>query len=128
MSKHIYNMVSIINNGQSVKKPFVLQLKKKSCEKILNVLWDEGFILGYKIQKKNPNFIKIFLKYQKGVPSISKFKMLSKPSLRVYYSAKQLWKLKDGDGLLILSTNKGFMTSSSCKKYILGGEPFITIK
>ncbi len=121
-------MVSTINNGQSVKKTFVLQLKKNLCKKILNVLWDEGFILGYKVSKTNTNFIKIFLKYQNGTPVINKLKILSKPSLRVYYSVKQLWKLDSRNGLIILSTTKGFFTSMDCKKKNLGGEPFILVK
>ena len=54
-------MVSTINNGQLAKKSFVIQSSKTSSKKILNVLWDEGFILGYKILKTNPNKIKIFL-------------------------------------------------------------------
>ena len=128
MSKHISNMISIINNGQLSKKSFVLQQKKNACESILNVLWDEGFILGYKISNNNLNTIKIFLKYQNGSPTICSLKMLSKPSLRIYYSVKQLWKLDSSKGFLILSTNKGFMTSNDCKQQVLGGEPIILIK
>jgi len=128
MNNHISNMISAINNGQLAKKSFVLLPKKKACQNILNVLWDEGFILGYKIPKNSPNTLKIFLKYQNGSPVINLIKRLSKPSLRVYYSVKQLWKMDSSKGLVILSTNKGFMTNIDCKKFLLGGEPFIIIK
>lgn len=121
-------MIATINNGQLVKKSFVLQSNKKACQGILNVLWDEGFILGYKISKNNLDTIKIFLKYKNGLPAICLMKMLSKPSLRVYYSVKQLWKLDSSKGLIILSTNKGFMSSNDCKKFFLGGEPVILVK
>ena len=121
-------MVSIINNGHLAKKSFVMLVKKKSCEKILNILWDEGFILGYKLSSKNPNKLKIFLKYQNGNPVIKLIKTISKPRLRIYYSVKNLWKLDPSIGLLVLSTNKGFMSSLQCKKQIVGGEPFILIK
>ena len=121
-------MVSIINNGHLAKKSFVMLVKKKSCEKILNILWDEGFILGYKFSSKNPNKLKIFLKYQNGNPVIKLIKTISKPRLRIYYSVKNLWKLDPSIGLLILSTNKGFMSSFQCKKQVVGGEPFILIK
>jgi len=121
-------MVSTISNGQLAKKAFVFQSKKKACESILNVLWDEGFILGYKTSKTSPNTLKIFLKYQNGNPVISLIKMVSKPSLRVYYSIKQLWKLDSSKGLIILSTNKGFMSNVECKKKTLGGEPFLIVK
>ena len=128
MSKHIYNMIATINNGQLAKKSFVLQSKKKACEGILNVLWNEGFILGYKNLKNDSNTIKIFLKYQNGIPVIYLIKVLSKPSLKFYYSAKQLWKFDSSKGVIILSTNKGFMSSSECKKKNLGGEPFVLVK
>lgn len=128
MSKHISNMISTINNGQLAKKAFVLLPKQKVCENILNVLWNEGFILGYRISKTNIKIIKIYLKYQNGTSSIAVLKMLSKPSLKLYYSVKQLWKIDSSKGLIIMSTNKGFMTSIECKKQILGGEPVILIK
>lgn len=118
-------MISTISNGQLAKKSFVTQSSKKSSKKILNVLWDEGFILGY---KEYSNYLKIYLKYQNGLPVITLIKILSKPSLRIYYSVKQLWKLNSNNGLIILSTNKGFMTDQDCKKKKIGGEPFIIIK
>ena len=121
-------MISKINNGQLAQKTFILQLKKRVCVKILNVLWDEGFILGYKVPKKNNKFIKIFLKYQKGSPVTKSLKVVSKPSLKIYYSAKQLWKLDSKNILIILSTSKGFLTNTNCKKLFLGGEPVILIK
>ena len=107
MSKHISNMISTINNGQLAKKAFVLIPKQKVCENILNVLWNEGFILGYRISKTNIKIIKIYLKYQNGISSIAVLKMLSKPSLKLYYSVKQLWKIDSSKGLIIMSTNKG---------------------
>lgn len=118
-------MVSTINNGQLAKKSFVIQSSKTSSKKILNVLWDEGFILGY---KESFNSLKIYLKYQNGLPVITLIKVISKPSLRVYYSVKQLWKIKSNNGLIILSTNKGFMSDIECKQKNLGGEPCIIIK
>lgn len=54
--------------------------------------------------------------------------MISKPSLRIYYSVKQLWKLDPSQGTIILSTNKGIMSINQCKKLKIGGEPFIIIK
>lgn len=125
MNNHICSMVSTINNGQLAKKSFVIQSSKTSSKKILNVLWDEGFILGY---KESFNSLKIYLKYQNGLPVITLIKVISKPSLRVYYSVKQLWKIKSNNGLIILSTNKGFMSDIECKQKNLGGEPCIIIK
>ena len=125
MNQHICNLISTISNGQLSKKSFVIQRSKKSSKKILNILWDEGFILGY---KESFNSLKIYLKYQKGLPVITLIKIISKPSLRVYYSVNQLWKLSSENGLIILSTNKGFISDKKRKKKKKGGEPFIIVK
>lgn len=121
-------MIASIKNGQLARKSYICQTKKKLCESILNVLWDEGFISGYKVSESHPNVLKIFLKYKNGKPTINVFKMISKPSLRIYYSVKQLWKLDPSQGTIILSTNKGIMSINQCKKLKIGGEPFIIIK
>jgi|TARA_B110000967_G_C18901297_1_gene575455 small subunit ribosomal protein S8 len=128
MKNHLYNMIASIKNGQSAKKAYINQIRKKTCESVLNVLWDEGFISGYKTSKSNPNVLKIFLKYKSKKPVINSIKVLSKPSLRIYYSLKQLWKLDSSKGVIIISTNKGFMSLNDCKQQKLGGEPFIIVK
>ena len=63
MKNILYNMFSNIQNGQMVRKKIIFQKRKKVCESFLNVLWNEGFISGYSIEKNN--LLKIFLKYQK---------------------------------------------------------------
>jgi hypothetical protein len=40
---------------------FYFANKKKICESF-KILWDEGFILGYKIDSENSDKIKIFFK------------------------------------------------------------------
>jgi small subunit ribosomal protein S8 len=128
MKNHLFNMVASINNGQLAKKAFITQRRKKICESVLNILWDEGFISGYKVSKADPNVLKIFLKYKNGTPAINLMKTLSKPSLRIYYSLKQLWKMNGSEGLLVVSTSKGLMSLNDCKKYKLGGEPLFILK
>ena len=117
-------MVANIKNGQLSKKAYIYHKKTLLCQSVLNVIWDEGFILGYKIEQKK---LKIFLKYKNMKPSINSIKIISKPGLKVYYSTKQLWKIDSSKGLVILSTNKGFKSLNECKKHNLGGEPVFII-
>jgi small subunit ribosomal protein S8 len=86
-------------------------------------LWDEGYILGYTLI--SPAKLKIFLKYKSGKSVIKNIQIISKPSLRVYYSVKKLKKL---DIFLILTINKGFITIDECKKLNIGGEPIIKVQ
>lgn len=121
-------MFANIKNGQISKKSFILQQKKKICAAFLNILWNEGFILGYQISGTDLKLLKIFLKYKNGKPVINSLKLITKPGHRTYYSSKQLWKIKPGKGTIVISTNKGLMTLDECKKSNLGGEPYIIIK
>jgi len=127
MKNYFWKMFSNIKNGQLAKRSFVYQKRKKICESFLKVLWDEGFILGYKISSINPNSLKIFLKYRNGIPVIRSIRLITKPSKRVYYSLKQVWKFDSGKTCVILSTNKGLKTITECKKLRLGGEPFLIV-
>ena len=119
-------MFANIQNGQRAKQDFVLLKRKKICEAFLKILWDEGFILGYTTDINN-NKTKILLKYKNNQPVISSIKFISKPSRRIYCSAKELWKFKSSQQLTILSTNKGLKTFTNCKKLNIGGELFVTI-
>lgn len=127
-------MISALRNGQLAKRHSIILTYQKTCEKILEVLWNEGFILGYKnyYHQKNKNFMekvtKIFLKYRNGKPMIKVIKQITKPGQRIYYSIKQIWKINAKSSVTIISTNKGFKTVDECKKLKLGGEAFITLK
>jgi small subunit ribosomal protein S8 len=120
-------MFANIKNGQLTKRSFIYQKKKNLCESLLKILWDEGFIIGYKQSKTNKNFIKIFLKYNNKRPAINNIKLITKPSKRVFYSIKQIWKIDSNKNFIIFSTNKGLKTINSCKKLKIGGEPLIII-
>ena len=128
MKNNLWNIIASIQNGLLAKKPYIKVTRKKTIEMLLNVLWSEGFILGYKISKTNLKTVKIFLKYKNGKPVINSLKSVSKPSLRIYYSAKQLWKLNFNQGILLISTTKGFLSINECKNLKIGGEPFLIIK
>jgi len=128
MKNYLWNMFANIKNGQIAKKSVIVESKKNICESFLKVLWDEGFISGYRTFALNDNKIEIFLKYTRtGKPAINSLKCLSKPGQRLYYSAKQIWKLDSSKTFIIFSTNQGLKTINQCKKNRLGGEPFALI-
>ena len=110
------------------KKSVVTGPKKNICESLLKILWDEGFISGYRVSSQNDNRLEIFLKYDKsGKPAINSLKFVSRPGQRVYYTTKQIWKIDSYKTFIIFSTNKGLKSISECKKHRIGGEPLIVI-
>jgi len=121
-------MLNSIKNGQLAKKDIIVQKRKKICESILKILWDEGFILGYQIIYNSTKF-KIFLKYSKtGKPIINSLKFVSKPGKRTYFNTKQVWKINSNKAFIIFSTHKGLKSLQECKKQKIGGEPLVIIK
>lgn len=121
-------MFTNIRNGQLAKRSFIYQKKKNLCEAFLKILWNEGFILGYKTSKQKKDSIKIFLKYvDHGKPIINNIQLITKPGRRIYYPVKQIWKIDASKNFIVFSTSKGLKTIDSCKKLKIGGEPFITI-
>jgi small subunit ribosomal protein S8 len=127
MKNYFYNMLANMKKGQSSKRKYLFNQRKKICESFLQILWDEGFILGYKLEPNDPNLLKIYLKYNKGKPIINSIKVISKPSRRIFYSVKQIWKIDSSKYFIIFSTNKGLKSIIECKKLKIGGEPFIII-
>lgn len=121
MKYKLWNMFANLKNGQLAKLPYIMQRKTNLCILCLNVLWDEGYILGYKIDK-NLKYIKIFLKYKNGQPVITNIICITKPSNRCYKSITQLWKIELKKELLIVSTSKGVISITDCKKHKIGGE------
>ena len=67
--------------------------------------------------------IDIRLKYEEGGrPSLTDFKLMSKPSRHMYTSYAELKPVKQGFGLGVLSTSSGIMTSKEARKKKVGGE------
>lgn len=127
--KHLlWNLSANLRNSQIAKKKFIFQPKTKLTTSLLNILWDEGFIFGYKICNSDLNLLKIFLKYKNGSPVINSLKIISKPSRQVYYSASDLWKLDVKKTLIILTTPKGLLTINECKQTKTGGKLLLIIQ
>ena len=127
MKNYFWNMIASIKNGQLAKRPFIHHKKKIISIALLQILWKEGFILGYQIPQDQTDKIKIFLKYKNNKPVITYIKLISKPSRRIYYSLKQIWKINYTEACIIFSTNKGLKTLQDCKKLYIGGEPMMLI-
>ena len=124
LSDPIGDMIARIKNAQ-VRNHKKLELPSSNFKvKIADVLKNEGFIIDYKINKKESNKadLMINLKYNAGSPVISTIERISKPGRRIFSSAESLPKINNGLGIAIISTPKGVMTDIDARKQKLGGE------
>ena len=124
LSDPIGDMIARIKNAQ-VRNHKKLELPSSNFKvKIAEVLKNEGFIIDYKVNKKESNKadLMINLKYNAGSPVISTIERISKPGRRIFSSAQSLPKINNGLGIAIISTPKGVMTDIDARKQKLGGE------
>tara|TARA_B100000941_G_scaffold275060_1_gene236640 strand:- start:879 stop:1280 length:402 start_codon:yes stop_codon:yes gene_type:complete len=98
----------------------------KMKNEITKILFDEGYIMSYKIVeiKDNQDIIKIALKYDvlTNEPVIKKIQRISRPGLRKYSGSKNIPRILNGLGISIVSTSKGVMTGKTALKNKIGGE------
>ena len=124
LSDPIADMLTRIRNGLRVGKPMVEIKASKACEGVAVVLRDEGYIDSYdRIDDGKQGFLRVVLKYSnEGEPVISEIKRASKPGRRVYCPVKDLPVVLGGMGITVVSTSKGIMSDTSCRKENVGGE------
>ena len=124
LSDPIGDMIARIKNAQ-LRNHKKLEMPSSNFKvKIADVLKNEGFIIDYKVNKKETNKadLMINLKYNSGSPVISTIERISKPGRRIFSSAQSLPKINNGLGIAIISTPKGVMTDQDARKQKLGGE------
>ena len=123
LSDPIGDMIARIKNSslRNYKKVEIPSSKFKV--KIADVLKNEGYIIGYKIEaKEGKDKLLIDLKYSSGNPVINSIQRVSKPGRRIFSSADSLPKVSNGLGIAIISTPKGVMTDQDARKNQVGGE------
>lgn len=123
MHDPIADMIIRMKNASDMKKESVVFPYSKLKLAILDVLLKEGFVKSYgKKGKKITKFIETVLVYNDDKPKITGVDRVSKTSKRVYMKAKDIRPVKNGYGLLVLSTPKGVVTGKFAKENNLGGE------
>lgn len=125
----IADMLIKIKNGNIAYHDAITVPYSKLKEKVAECLKDNGYLSAVSKRMKK-NFPVLFLKLAYGEeskPKINDVKRISKPSKRVYFSAKEIKPVKNGYGLLVLSTPKGILTGGQARKEQVGGEVLFNI-
>ena len=120
----IADMITRIRNAQLRKLNKVSIPNSKFRAKILDVLKEEGYISDYKFltDKKNKGSLLVDLKYNNGLPVIKEISRVSKPGRRIYTRAGSIPKIKNGLGIVIVSTSMGIMSDNDARSKNIGGE------
>ena len=123
MTDPLGDMLTRIRNGQQARKDSVLTPASKLRAHVLDVLQREGYIRGYSEEVlAGQKGLRIELKYFEGQPAIQHLARVSKPGRRVYSGAKDLPRIRNGLGVVIVSTPRGVLSDAEAREHNVGGE------
>ena len=123
-SDPVADMLTKIRNAVQARHEKVDVPTSKLKLEIVKILKTEGYIKNFKkVQEENKSIIRIFLKYddQNG-PVIHGVEKISTPGRRVYSGYKDLPRVYNGYGTLIVSTSSGVTTGKKASEKMVGGE------
>ncbi|MEK9178382.1 MAG: 30S ribosomal protein S8 [Patescibacteria group bacterium] len=125
----VSDFVIRIKNAAMARRREVTLPFSKINKNVGKVLVKEGFLEDLREEKeKNRKFLKVSLKYERRIPSFSDISVVSKPSLRVYKSAKSIEGIqRRGKHTVVMSTSLGIMTGKDAQKKGVGGEVLFEI-
>jgi len=123
MSDPIADMLTRIRNAQRVEKTEVAMPSSKLKAAIAQVLTDEGYIDGFRVDANDGKpQLRIGLKYYAGRPVIERLERVSRPGLRIYRGRDEIPQVMNGLGVAIVSTSRGVMTDRRARTQGVGGE------
>ena len=122
MQDTVADMLTRIRNAQRAGKATVGMPSSKLKLSVAKVLQSEGYVADAEVSAGAKPVLTIALKYYEGKPVIEEIKRVSRPGLRIYKGKDELPRVKQGLGILIVSTNKGIMTDRAARAAGVGGE------
>ena len=124
----VSDLVARIKNGCLAKKTKISSPYSIIRESILKILKDEGYISNYtKLSTDKSHILEIHLKYLSYNSVINEIEVVSKPGRRYYCSSKNIPIVKNGLGVVLISTHRGLMTDHQARVDNIGGEVLLKI-
>lgn len=128
MHDPIADMLVNIKNAGNAGKGLALVPFSKMKESIASVLFKHGYIASYaKKGKKIAKTLEIGVLFDGKTPRIAGVARVSKPSCRTYIGVPEIRPVRNGYGLMVLSTPKGIMTGDEARRAQVGGEVLFKI-
>ncbi len=129
VSDPIADMLTKVRNAAVARHEKVDVPASKIKLEIVKILKTEGYIKNFKkISQDGKNNIRIFLKYDdSNAPVIHGIQKVSTPGRRVYSGYKDMPRVYNGYGTVIVSTSQGVTTGKKAAEKMVGGELICTV-
>ena len=123
MTDPIADMLTRIRNAVMAGHENLEMPASKTKMKIAEILAQEGYINGFSSAQDGPQArLTIDLKWFQGSPAIEGLRRVSRPGQRQYAKVGDIPKVRNGLGIMIVSTSRGMMTDRAARKMGVGGE------
>ena len=124
----IADLLTRIRNASMVGKTEIRVPTSKLKKVVAEQLVKNKYLAGVKLEDGKPRatLVVTLAKDGENCP-ITEISKVSKPGRRVYVSAAEIPKIKQGRGIVLVSTSKGVMTGGEAVKNRLGGEVLLKV-
>ena len=128
-SDPVADMLTKVRNAAVARHEKVDIPASKLKLEIVKIMKTEGYIKNFKkVQEDGKSVIRIILKYDdSNNPVIHGVKKISTPGRRVYSGYKDLPRVFNGYGTIIVSTSSGVTTGKKASEKMVGGELICSI-
>ena len=120
------DMITVIRNGSSVGFKQVELPFSKLRQAVLNVMKREGFINeveSFQQEGTSRYSLRVTLKYgPAGEKILNHIERISKPGRRVYLPKDKIPRVRNGFGIIVLTTPKGVLSGKEARQKQIGGE------
>jgi len=124
----IADLLTRIRNAVMVGKNEIRVPSSKLKVTVAKELKKANYLGEVKVENSKPRDTLVITINQPGEnPTITELTRLSKPGRRVYASASDIPRVKNGRGMVLVSTSKGVMPGHTAVKQRLGGELLLKI-
>jgi len=119
----IADLLSRIRNAAAVGKHYIALPHSNIKQTVAEQLQKAGYLVDVKVVAQKPQSqLEITINEPGTSVTITEIVRVSKPGRRVYAKADEIPRIKNGRGIVLVSTSKGVMTGQAAKKLRLGGE------
>jgi len=124
VSDPVADMLTKIRNASLAKHEKVDISNSKMKIQIIKILKNEGYVKNFKkVTKDGFPFVRVFLKYDENQASvIHGIERVSTPGRRVYTGYREMPRVYNGYGIVVVSTSTGVITGKKATESKIGGE------
>ncbi len=119
----IADMLTRIRNAIAVRKSTVTLPHSKMKESIANILKEHKYITGVEVSSDRiGKMMTLTINGEHENARITELSRISTPGRRSYTSADKIPHVKQGRGIVIISTSRGLLTGRQARSQRVGGE------